>query len=63
MFTKYPVITRKVGIINDKIALFANGCILPKFTMCTRITKHIKIALKKSMSLLYFIIFNKKSTA
>ncbi len=55
IFTKKPVITKKVGIIKDRMPLFANGYTLPKFTICTRITKTIKIALKKSISLLYFI--------
>lgn len=55
MLTKYPVIIRKVGIINAEMAIFAFGYMSPKFTICTSITRHIKTARKKLMSLLYFI--------
>lgn len=57
MLTKYPVIIRKDGIINAEMAIFALGYISPKFTICTSITRHIKTARKKLMSLLYFILF------
>lgn len=56
MLTKYPVIIRKDGIINAEMAIFAFGYMSPKFTICTSMTRHIKTARKKLMSLLYFIL-------
>lgn len=39
------------------MAIFALGYVSPKFTICTSMTRHIKTARKKLMSLLYFIKF------
>ena len=56
IFTKQPVSIKKAGIKNDKIELFIDGYMWPKFTICTRITKLIRMLLNKLISLLCFMI-------